>query len=177
MTAKKWYLLCLLIASQSSSGIFCKQDYEQTRTNQQYKDASFLKEENISSSRKGPIILLRQVAPQEELSLGREIGGKTRNTISSSSTYTVPKIVGGKEVLAGEYPWYSALYRNKNGSETNLDFYCGGMLISSRFVLSGKCVMRCDVLLLVLGRDVTMYESCVFIYFMFCILHVPRTPC
>lgn len=136
MTGKKWYLLGLLFAIQSSSGIFCKQDYEQTRTNEQYKDAPFLKEENLSSSRRGPMIPLKQVAPQEELSLGREIGGKTRNKISSSSTYTVPKIVGGKEVPAGEYPWYSALYRNKNGSETNLDFYCGGMLISSRFVLS-----------------------------------------
>ena len=59
-------------------------------------------------------------------------------TILSPSNHVEPRIVGGNEASANEYPWYCALYRNRSGNETRRDFYCGGNLISPSFVLTGK---------------------------------------
>jgi len=43
----------------------------------------------------------------------------------------VAKIVGGTILSSNEYPWYAALYRSGY-------LYCGGQLISPKFVLTGK---------------------------------------
>lgn len=44
-----------------------------------------------------------------------------------------PLIVGGTVVPKGDYPWTVALYHGDNK-----DFICGGTLISSRLILTGK---------------------------------------
>mmetsp|Transcript_1981 Transcript_1981/g.3605 ORF Transcript_1981/g.3605 Transcript_1981/m.3605 type:complete len:591 (-) Transcript_1981:52-1824(-) len=116
-----WYLI--LFAIHVSAGV-CKDHDPQSGINKEYyKNVSpSIKADGISSA--GKHIPLKFVSHKQRFVRGRYYRQQ------------IPKIVGGNEAPAGEYPWYSALYRNRNGNETNVDFYCGGMLISPSFVLT-----------------------------------------
>ena len=53
-----------------------------------------------------------------------------------------PKVVGGSNVTAYTYPWFSAFYAQDAWGEdppTVDTFYCGGQLVSNYFVLTGMC--------------------------------------
>lgn len=56
-------------------------------------------------------------------------------------------IVGGQSAGRGEWPWLVAFYRSKNG---NLEFICGGSLISSRYTLTAAHCIQDK------GRDVPL---------------------
>jgi hypothetical protein len=61
------------------------------------------------------------------LILDKSLRGSTIQTVGNTA-----KIVGGSKASVNEYPWYTAL--NTSGN----NFYCGGQLISPKFVLTGK---------------------------------------
>lgn len=46
-------------------------------------------------------------------------------------------IVGGEETEIDRVPWQAAIYR-KDEEARELEFICGGSIITSRFVMSGK---------------------------------------
>jgi hypothetical protein len=129
MTGNCQFLWCL-VAIQLSAGVCAHNDQTRIKHVNNKNTISIKTTDNNSSSTESSLVA------HPKMSLGKD-RSRTRSEISSPDL--VPKIVGGNDVSAGEYPWYSALYRNKNGSETNLDFYCGGTLISPSFVLTGKC--------------------------------------
>jgi len=61
------------------------------------------------------------------LILDKSLRGSTIQTVGNTA-----KIVGGSIASVNEYPWYTALSTSGNS------FYCGGQLISPKFVLTGK---------------------------------------
>lgn len=47
------------------------------------------------------------------------------------------RIIGGQEAYAGQFPWAAAIYITTN----NGNYFCGGALLSSLYVLTaGQCV-------------------------------------
>eukprot|EP00979_Chaetoceros_neogracilis_P001305 scaffold227_cov236-Chaetoceros_neogracile.AAC.6 len=64
------------------------------------------------------------------LILDKSLRGSTIQTVGNTA-----KIVGGSKASVNEYPWYTAL--NTSGNF----FYCGGQLISPKFVLTAA---HCD---------------------------------
>lgn len=52
------------------------------------------------------------------------------------SEMTVGLVVGGQKFRRGDFPWIVALFFREN--DTSHQYFCGGTLISSLFVISGK---------------------------------------
>lgn len=86
---------------------------------------------------KNAIILIcvfaRAISTQPEMSvrMQRNVG------TCGVSKISMGLIINGKDTRRGEFPWIVALMRT---TERSSDFFCGAVLISSTFVITGKSV-------------------------------------
>lgn len=62
---------------------------------------------------------------KNEMSCGRRVVDQT------------PLIVGGEDTKPGDWPWHAAIYQLDRDTLAN-KYACGGTLVSSYFVLTGK---------------------------------------
>lgn len=47
-----------------------------------------------------------------------------------------PLVIGGKNVIRGDYPWVVALYSNKD-TQPDYTNICGGSLLSTSIIITG----------------------------------------
>lgn len=61
-----------------------------------------------------------------------------QSNLTSLAAYLV--IVGGKDASRSDFPWHSIIYEHQDKEDEKWKQICGGTLITSTVVLTGKCL-------------------------------------
>jgi secreted trypsin-like serine protease len=66
---------------------------------------------------------------------------KDTDKVSKCSINETPLIVGGSKVAEREFPHFALIGFGKNAGQANLEWLCGGSIISETFILTaGHCL-------------------------------------